>query len=489
MATSKPCPKCGHLLEIINPVTEQIKCTKCGSVSSIRNPSASTNTNESPSQASPATQSTLPEPRQSRPSVVGTRGYVAIGCILLVFSFACIGVISISVYWGIASSKKDEAGEKKTDSLAKIPKKEIKPWPPLEPEVKDAVAKGAEAIKRIVIAGDTYGGLDGRFADTRVGAAALGGLALLEAEVPTKDPAIQEVLRLIREAGPKVKMIYTLGAMSLFLNRLNEVMPLAIEDEKLARSLTLRIIAGQRSNGFWSYDNPPITAEAEEILVRKLEDYSFVPEGPPGSTSSSMTQFAMLSLWSGGKRGICVHAPLLHAAARFNQSQKADGKWSYFPDTIQGWTLYDSNTCAGILAMTMEKAIREDTRFRAKKIGSLPPPSSMDDRCNHAFEHLAKVIDRKKEESIVVDAGSTLYFLWCLERVAIINDLHTINGRDWYNWGARELLKQQMPDGRWNDAYGPLPGTSFAILFLLRTNLAKDLTEQIRTRDGRTIDE
>lgn len=489
MATCKPCPKCGHLLEITNPVPEQIKCTRCGSVSTIRKPSANTNTNESPSQASASSQSTQPEPRQSRSFLVGSRGYVAIGGILLVFGFACIGVISISVYWGITSGKKNEAEEKKTDPLAKSPLKEIKPWPPLTPEVKAAVAKGAEFIKRSVMAKD-YSGLDGRFPDTSSGAVALAGLALLEAETLPSDPVIQEVLRVVREAGPKAKMIYTLGAMSLFLNRLNEVTPLNEEDEKLARSIILRIIAGQLSNGFWTYDNPPITAEAEAILVTKLNDYTYIPEGKGwiGSTSSSMTQFAILALWSGGKRGVCVHAPLLHAAARFNQTQKPDGKWSYFPDTLQDWTYFDSNTCAGILAMTMEKAIREDKRFLAKRSESLPPPSDVDERSKHAFEYLAKVIDRKKDEKIVVDAASVFYFLWCLERVAVINDLHSINGRDWYDWGTRELVQRQRPAGEWNDGYGPLPATSFAILFLLRTNLAKDLTEQIRMRDGRTVD-
>ena len=76
-------------------------------------------------------------------------------------------------------------------------------------------------------------------------------------------------------------------------------------------------------------------------------------------------------------------------------------------------------------------------------------------------------------------------FLWCLERVAVIYDLKTIGDKDWYAWGSQVILENQRPDGSWIDAHGDVCDTCFALLFLTRANLAKDLTESIRTRGGK----
>ena len=81
-----------------------------------------------------------------------------------------------------------------------------------------------------------------------------------------------------------------------------------------------------------------------------------------------------------------------------------------------------------------------------------------------------------------------LYFLWSLERVAMLFDLKTIGGKDWYGWGAQSLIKNQEPDGYWNNS--PYPGngrvtnTCFALLFLKRSNLVRDLTDNLRLQTG-----
>jgi len=58
-----------------------------------------------------------------------------------------------------------------------------------------------------------------------------------------------------------------------------------------------------------------------------------------------------------------------------------------------------------------------------------------------------------------------------------------IGGKDWYSWGAELLLDHQNADGSW--MAGGYPGampivdTCFALLFLKRANLAKDLTKKL----------
>jgi len=83
-----------------------------------------------------------------------------------------------------------------------------------------------------------------------------------------------------------------------------------------------------------------------------------------------------------------------------------------------------------------------------------------------------------------------LYFLWTVERVGVLYKLRQINGKEWYAWGADELLTRQLGKGSWRQGvyYGSteLIDTCFALLFLSRANLTSDLSDTlellIRTR-------
>jgi hypothetical protein len=200
----------------------------------------------------------------------------------------------------------------------------------------------------------------------------------------------------------------------------------------------------------------------------------------------------MLALWGSRRPDIPVRPALLTAAARFHQTQYPDGTWDYGP-ARPGKILIDSNTCAGLIALAMEKTLRDDKKFNDQTTGDPPADPTADERCDKAFAHLAKVIGRTKDEPhsktapyfgtvIEADAWGDYYFLWCLERVAVIYDLKEIGGKDWYGWGSEVILQNQKEDGSWVDRHGDVADTCFAILFLTRANLAKDLTESIRIR-------
>ena len=62
----------------------------------------------------------------------------------------------------------------------------------------------------------------------------------------------------------------------------------------------------------------------------------------------------------------------------------------------------------------------------------------------------------------------------------MIFDLNKIGGRDWYNWGVDVILPNQMEDGSWRDRFPGMPDTCFALLFLKRANIVKDLTDKFR---------
>jgi hypothetical protein len=76
-----------------------------------------------------------------------------------------------------------------------------------------------------------------------------------------------------------------------------------------------------------------------------------------------------------------------------------------------------------------------------------------------------------------------MYFLWSVERVGVLYNLPTIDGKDWYRWGVDLLLDKQEASGSWNT--GGYPGatrtvdTCLALLFLRQANLASDLTDKV----------
>jgi hypothetical protein len=68
-----------------------------------------------------------------------------------------------------------------------------------------------------------------------------------------------------------------------------------------------------------------------------------------------------------------------------------------------------------------------------------------------------------------------------LERVGVALDLDKLNGRDWYSWGAEFALATQNPDGTWTGSHGEGGAdTCFALLFLKRANLTRDLSARMR---------
>ena len=74
-----------------------------------------------------------------------------------------------------------------------------------------------------------------------------------------------------------------------------------------------------------------------------------------------------------------------------------------------------------------------------------------------------------------------LYFLWSLERVGVVYGLDTIGGIDWYDAGAAALVPSQSPDGSWRKVGGGSEvDTAFALLFLARSNLVRDLAAKVQ---------
>jgi hypothetical protein len=191
-----------------------------------------------------------------------------------------------------------------------------------------------------------------------------------------------------------------------------------------------------------------------------------------GGSDNSNTQFALMGVWVARKYDLPLDRTLAMVGARFRSTQNSDGSWGYHPRTEQ-WP--DSMTCSGLLGLA------------ASRGSSAKKDSSRDQDVTRALRFLGSRIGNENGRAargsgrlIGADAHGDLYFLWSVERVAVAYDLHKIEGKDWYGWGARLLVDHQHPEGSWQDTFEPLIDTCFALLFLKRANVAEDLTATLR---------
>jgi hypothetical protein len=396
-----------------------------------------------------------------------------------------------------------------------------------------APAADPEKIQRAIDRGVAHlratQGKDGKWRLPAIGATALAGLTLLECNVPADDPAVQKAARVVRAEAPGQSGTYSLALVILFLDRLGDP-----RDRTLIQALGIRLLAGQNRQGGWPYLCPVV----DESVIRRVQRlcdqrHELVARaGQPKaagdgrararlsaeieqdlapvigrqfspSDDNSNTQFAILGLWVARRHGVPVEAALERVRLRFRGSQNADGGWGYSRFYGDGPASEYSMTCAGLLGLacaygSAAEAVLGTERGAAARDGKdrsgLDP--AKDPAIRKALMVLGGVVGRSVDSvgpsappiygyqmggGIQVSEGLrpeyAFYFLWSLERVAVAYGLDTIGKRDWYAWGARALLATQQRDGSWRGAcrLGEAD-TCFALLFLRRANLTKDLT-------------
>jgi hypothetical protein len=403
-----------------------------------------------------------------------------------------------------------------------------------ERKVNDAVNRGVTYLRNQIL---NPGGKEYYFADpgagSVVGVWALAGLTLLECGVPSSDAAVEKVRRRVREETARLTFTYSVALCILFLDRLNQdvATPDPSNREQIQR-LAVQMMAAQNANGGWGYYCPLLTAEQYETTMADLKTERFRPGRFAGTyDDNSINQFATLALWSARKHGIKTEPALAMVERRYRQNQNEDGSWGY--RARDNGYLKDATTCAGLIGLAVGQGIRDvvpaarmgakgaldptkdpyiarGLAFVAKAIGKdarRMPLGAAERRRKHTADmmalnkqwqeapeserpmikrHLDELDDAQKMRGTYFNADSwgDLYFLWSVERVAVVFDLKAIEGKDWYDWGAAIILAHQQKDGSWRDRFPGIPDTCFALLFLKRVNFTKDLTDKFRLTAG-----
>ncbi len=396
-------------------------------------------------------------------------------------------------------------------------------WAAPLPLSKEEQAKVDKAIDKAIAflkhAQSKKGDWPHQYPDYRVGANALPPLALLEAEVPKDDPVVQRAAEWMRPRLADLDKTYELSLALLFLDRLGDP-----RDEPAIRSLALRLIAGQCRSGGWCYRCPTLSPTNEKILpdlLRQWEEAAANQKAPPtvprdfkvltvfqdpaklaawqdppngpltvnqlftGSTDNSNTQFAILALWAARRHGLALGPTLRLVARRFENSQNPDGTWSYRPMHPKSPGALRVNTTVGLLGLALRDGLRP---------GKEPLPAVPDEQVLRGLVAVSLDIGSPTGQMRQRVPLTNPYYLWSLERLAMLYDLPTIGGKDWYRWGAEMLVTNQTHRGDWPHGewipiematnHGPALNTAFPLLFLKRSHLLPDLTTKLPYKPG-----
>jgi hypothetical protein len=318
------------------------------------------------------------------------------------------------------------------------------------------------------------------------------GLTLLECGVPPNDPTIQEIAKLIRSRQHDLDRTYELALAILFLDRLGFSL-----DRPVIFNLGQRLMMGQLECGAWTYNAhaaavirrfvaPPRPAPLPPVdlpsVVGPPVHNPRMNKAPPNplkhfTGDNSNTQFALLGVWVAQRYGVNTGLALAKAAQFFRNHQESDGSWTY---TTHAKARKDSMTCAGLLSLAMAHG---QSRARGSNIRPDQPVQVRDPAIARGLRFLGGALDRVHETGGMIagaDSWGQLYFLYSLERVAVIYDLQTIGDKEWYPWAATMLVNVQQADGSWAEQHIAPVGTCFALLILKRSNVARDLQLAIK---------
>jgi hypothetical protein len=293
----------------------------------------------------------------------------------------------------------------------------------------------------------------------------------------------------------------------------------------------LRLMACQDDGGFWGYGRP-VSKEDEDRTLQTVTAGNFAGKAIDYKNLSN-SQFAALALWAARRHGVPVRPALQRVAQAARAQQTPEGTWKYDLNLPMKHT----SACAGLIFLALERGLHQEgsTRSSGKAVDPKLSKSILDDPAvKKGMDFLGKLLAKppslsakqKQERQMTAraikdyyekyentkgekvppvswtmdfafggtifgaDSWGDLYLLWSIERVGVIYDVKEIQpgkgGKDWYNWGAVIIVANQKDGGQWEDRFPGVPDTCFALLFLKRANIAKDLTDKLRDVLGLT---
>ena len=329
---------------------------------------------------------------------------------------------------------------------------------PESPEVKQSVARAIKYLES-----DAAN-------DSRLGARALVGMALLKHGADETHPRVVQaaaaIQRAVNNAADPAQLgldIYSSGLSIIFLVTLDPS-KYGAEIEALLRYLQ----AVQKPHGGWGY-----------------------PDRQTGDTS--MIQYVVLSAWEATQVGFRVPQERIEGVTIWLlKTQDPSGAFGYQGKVSSGFTPVKQSG----VRHSMAAAGLGSTYICADLLGLIEPVEEKDEDIPSALKEVKDPDEREPERpktridprlirevqsrgnrwmraNYKIDPDKwTHYYLYALERYWSFREL--AEGKPegeprWYDDGVRYLIGSQEQDGRWESNAGATADTAFGALFLLRS--------------------
>ncbi len=309
---------------------------------------------------------------------------------------------------------------------------------------------------------------------------------LLIADVPESDPVFQKYFNKMM-SGPLEKT-YKVALQAMILEELDRVK----YQGRIAMCAQF-LVDNQCQNGQWSYGNPSehvkeidlpkdVATSAEEKpkeggpkvygdpgagrvkprIVRKVA-VKKMKEGPESGDNSN-SQYAALGLRACFDSGIAIPEGVVLLAVKWwreslHPPSEKEGVYGG-----RGWNYKDP-------------ARDERKPYHAMTAGGTGSLVIYDYMLGRDWKNDSFVKAGMKWLTDHFSVNKNYYYMYGLERVGILYGTQTLGTHDWYQEGARLLLREQKPDGSWgdhkdkedtreNETERNTQETCFAILFL-----------------------
>jgi hypothetical protein len=324
--------------------------------------------------------------------------------------------------------------------------------------VNDAIDKGVDFLVRMQEPDGSFGSSRAYFpGDTTAGETALVLSALLHSGLKFEHQAIKRGVAYVRQTAPRK---YYGATMRLLMEEI-----LLKDQDRDAMEVAAEFIADGSGQGYWDY---------------------------PGDTRDlSITQYAILGLWLARQAEIKIPDKIFEKTLKIViNHQLKDGGWAYFGPIDSNPGQMDNTPRVATASMTtagMATVLFCYDVLSEKKSGAKKYKGDVEECMEQGHAWLDNNMSYSENVSLqdgsATNGGWLYYYLYNIERLATVGDHEMIGGRNWYNAGAAELLKQQMPNGGWGEnGNASTDETSFALLFLAKATLNTRTGEGVKRK-------
>lgn len=295
----------------------------------------------------------------------------------------------------------------------------------------------------------------------------------LQSGLPENDPEFQSLLKGVLDK--KLEKTYHVSLLAMALEDLDRV-----KYQKRIAQCAQFLLDNQCANGQWHYGEPSIFVEEVDVpppqpkskSVRKVV-VTRKRDGPAaGDNSNSM--YAMLGLRACHDAGIVIPRVTIEKAAKWWRDSQSRTAPKGALAAAEGWCYsrhdhkpYGSMTAGGVGSLVIcdyilnidwkkDPHVLAGMEWLSKNFSVAYNPGP--------YEHAAMEMNSQHQY---------YYYMYALERAAILYGVEQIGGNYWFAKGTLALMDAQREDGSWRSKTNdPVADTCFAILFLRKATRA-----------------